>query len=86
MNFYLKSHYFSIMYLLVWIFPIYRAKQKFFSNHSIAPNNGKIEIVAVRSYASGTLMPFNRNIAKKYSEHFFLEKREILIFTTIILH
>ena len=30
MNFYLKSHYFSIMYLLVWIFPIYRAKQNFF--------------------------------------------------------
>ena len=29
MNFYLKSHYFSIMYLLVWIFPIYRAKQNF---------------------------------------------------------
>ena len=67
-------------------FPFTELNKVFFSNHSIAPNNGKIEIVAVRSYASGTLMPFNRNIAKKYSEHFFLEKREILIFTTIILH
>ena len=75
MNFYLKSHYFSIMYLLVWIFPIYRAKQSFFFNHSIAPNNGKIEIVAVRSYASGTLMPFNRNIAKNTQSTFLFWKK-----------